>query len=129
MKLESLEENVCIGSHTLQERKFQVVNFMNMFWDNINKPFEDHCMTVDVVAHNLIYEVRKAIEMSDKYQYTDYDKVIFDLIKTIHNNINIMKHLPVKRNWKVIINLNNILWNQLLENLTYYLKLKYIIKN
>jgi len=128
MKLESLEENVCIGSHTLQERKFQVINFMNMFWDNINKPFEDYCMTVDVVVHNLTYEIRKAIEMSDKYRYTDYDKTIFDLIKMIHNNINTMKNLPVKRNWKVIINLNNIIWNQLLENLTYYLKLKYTVK-
>lgn len=58
-KININSENVVIGSHTLLEYKFQVCNFMNMLWDNINRSERCRCMTVEVVTDNLRFEIKR----------------------------------------------------------------------
>lgn len=62
-KIISNIENVVIGSGSLEENKFQVLNFMNMLYDNINEPENDKCMTIDVVISNLEYEIGKLLKV------------------------------------------------------------------
>ena len=63
-KLQLLGEEIVIGSHTFSERKFQVLNFMNMLYDNICHQDEVRCMTLDSVCHNLLYEIVQCERMS-----------------------------------------------------------------
>lgn len=123
MILKANYPNVVIGSHTIDEYKFQTINFMNMLYDNIHKPFDDRCMTSDVVTHNLKCYINDILKY-EKSEFLDYDKIIFDHITTLKNNLSFMKHSE-KKNSKTIIKLNDAIWNELLKNLTKYFKLKY----
>ena len=58
-KININSENVVIGSHTILEYKFQVCNFMNGLWNNINCQEDCRCMTVEVVTDNLRFEIRR----------------------------------------------------------------------
>lgn len=121
LKKMSKEQDVVIGSHTLIEYKFQVLNFMSMLYDNINSPFKNTCMTESVVCHNLKVECSYVIK-EIALKYTDYNKRIYDIISAIYYNITALKELP-KKIWSTIINLNNILWTKLLHNIKYDLQI------
>ena len=103
-------EGVVIGSRTLTEYKFQVCNFMNMFWDNIVDPTARTCMTVDVVSHNLQFEINRV----GKETNTDVINEI-GLVEQIRHNINKRSHCEG-------------LWNDLLRSLTKKFDLKYEIR-
>lgn len=127
MILKANYPNVVIGSHTLDEHKFQIINFMNILHNIIYKPFDERCMTANVVIHNLKYDINKVLE-KEKDDFLDYDKVIFDHITAIKNNLSFMKHFD-KKNSKAIIKLNDTIWYELLKNLTKYFNLKYEFGN
>lgn len=71
MKIKIDTEGVVIGSRTLPEYKLQVLNFMNMLWDNITNPDWEKFHESDdpyyirsytyanfhVAAHNLKFEL------------------------------------------------------------------------
>ena len=118
-KIKSEIEGVVIGSRTLPEYKFQILNFMNMLYNNINYPDNDYCMAIGVVIHNLKVEIRHARSCIDK-EYYNYDRKVFMVIDTIFVN---MRHLDWgKRKIKMLC---NVLWLELLEELTKVLELKY----
>ena len=127
MILKDNYQNVVIGSHTIDEYKFQIINFMNMLHDNIHKPFDNNCMTADVVIHNLKWYINDILRQ-EKCEFLDYDKVIFDHITTLKNNLSFMKSFN-KKNLKTIIKLNDVIWYELLKNLTKYFNLKYEFNN
>lgn len=80
-------DGVVIGSNTLEEHKFQVLNFMNMFYDNIHTPEKDRCMNIDVVRHNLGFEISRVLKETNDLSYTNYKKsldFIYNNIKTIN---------------------------------------------
>ena len=58
-KININSENVVIGSHTILEYKFQVWNFMNGLWNNVNRPENSGCMTIGVVVNNLSFEIER----------------------------------------------------------------------
>lgn len=73
-------DSVVIGSHTLKEYAFQVGNFMNMLYGNIEK--ESTCMTNKVVVHNLCFELRRFKENCSN----EIDNLLYnELISNIHN--------------------------------------------
>ena len=114
--------DVVIGSHTLPEYKFQVCNFMNMLYDNINHSDEVRCMTVDVVSHNLKFEIdRLTKEMPSALPVNEDGMIglINYLVKEImKDGIN-----PMEK--EQLIKAANKLWNELLAELTHLYGLKY----
>ena len=112
-------EGVVIGSRTLKEYKFQVVNFMNMLHDSISNHEDPTCMTVSVVTHNLkvfINDVEKA-KGSALYSKERW----FKLIDAIYVN---MKHIDGS-NESTIVKLCSELWEELLKVMTMELQLEY----
>lgn len=117
--LKANSEGVVIGSRTLKEYKFQVINFMNMLHNNINKHDVPTCMTIGAVTDNLkcfINDVEKA-KGSTLYSKEHY----FKLIDAIHINV---KHID-SNNKKIVVRLCNQLWKELLDVLTRDLQLEY----
>ena len=108
-KLKLNYEGVVIGSRTLAEYKFQIGNFMDMFWDNIVDPTAKTCMTVDVVSHNLQFEINRV----GKETNTDVINEI-SLVEQIRHNINKRSHCEG-------------LWNDLFRSLTKKFDLKHEI--
>ena len=115
-------DNVVIGSGTLEENKFQVLNFMNMLYDNINEPEKDKCMTIDVVRSNLEYEIKRLLKVK-KSDYYDYDRCVFGHISAIYHNVKCMN----KDNTKVVTELCNTIWDDLLYELRGLFGLEYTI--
>lgn len=115
-------ENVVIGSGSLEENKFQVLNFMNMLYDNINEPEKGKCMAIDVVRSNLEYEIGKLLKVK-KSDYYDYDRCVFGRISAIYHNVKCRN----KDNTKVVTELCNTIWNDLLYELRGLFGLEYTI--
>ena len=59
-------DSVVIGSRTEKEYAFQIGNFMNMLYDNIEK--ESTTMTNRVVLHNLSFEISRLKKDNDLYR-------------------------------------------------------------
>ena len=72
-KLKLDYEGVVIGSHTIEERRFQVLNFMNMLYDCITRD-NDYSYggysNIGTYKHNLLYEL-KELEKLDPHKYID----------------------------------------------------------
>ena len=109
---------VVIGSGTDIERAFQVGNFMNMLYDNIEA--EHKGMTNSVVMHNLMVEIEMLIEHCIKNSndgcaeqwYNHHKKQINTMVSLFVENLNLRykleKELPhlkrdVKKQTKEII--------------------------
>ena len=117
-------EGVVIGSHTLPEYKFQVCNFMNMLYKNINQPGMQTCMTVDVVVDNLAFEI---IRLGDETSSTlSFDSL--NMIGSIRSNVRkTIKGDITPLEKKLLINKSNQLWGKVLAELTKLYGLKYTI--
>lgn len=70
-------DSVVIGSRTNKEYAFQVGNFMNMLYSNLEE--ESQCMTNKVVLHNLSFEINRLKPIITGEQYHSFS----DLLKTI----------------------------------------------
>ncbi len=120
--------NAPIGSHTLPEYRCQVCNFMNMLWDNINRPEDCRCMTIGVVANNLSFEIKRlASELN--VSSTIYASKVEELITAIQlivreltaSNVNSKYTLGEQENLKKLANDS---WRELLDVLTKTFSLK-----
>lgn len=120
-KLIANTDNVVIGSRTLEEYKFQVINFMNMLYDNINYPDRDSCMTVDAVADNLTFELKRLIKELKLDDLTN--TTIWSKIDAIRNDVKRMND----DNRSSIQKACNKLWRDILKELTNEFNLEYKI--
>lgn len=111
---------VVIGSHTDIEQAFQIGNFMNMLYLNIEN--ESQTMTNSVVKHNLFVDLEMLIKhcinnSTDgcaEQWYNHHKKQIIDIVESLVNELEsikkLKKELPhlkrdVKNETKELINL------------------------
>lgn len=125
-KLKLDYENVVIGSHTIEERKFQILNFMNMLYDSIvndNDYSYSGYSNIGTHIHNLTYEL-KELEKLDPHKYWNVNK-IYDKIHSIEI---ILRQLykDDSKQYKKYIKAHCIrIWEDILCDITKIYKLKY----
>lgn len=121
-KININSENVVIGSNTILEYKFQVCNFMNMLWNNVNRPENSGGMTIGVVVNNLSFEIeRLASELN--VSSTIYASKVEELIMTIRIIVRELNSFDVNSKYtdveqKNLKKLANDSWRGLLDVLT-----------
>lgn len=125
-KLKLDYDNVVIGSHTIEERRFQVLNFMNMFYNCIIRDndysYSGHS-NIGTYKHNLIYEL-KELEKLDPHKYWDVNK-IYDKINSIEIILRQLYNDDSKK-YKNSIKAHCIrIWEDILCDITKIYKLKY----
>ena len=125
-KLKLCYDNVVIGSHTIEERKFQVLNFMNMLYDCI---VEDHDYSwngysnLSPWTNNLIFEI-KELERLKSHNYIDLNK-IYNKIYSIGIILKSLYKEDSKSYKKIIKNHCLRIWEDVLCDLTKIYQLKY----
>lgn len=124
MKIVPNYPNVVIGSRTVTEYKFQILNFMNLLRDVIEKD-NDFSMfghsNLDPWCHNLQYEIgRVEKEEGIKIWHYNMDK-IYSKINAIQTNLRTSSSKETKQ-------LCLKIWDDLLVELTKVFDLKYEIK-
>lgn len=113
--------DIVIGSGTDLERAFQIGNFMNMLYQDIES--EDKSMTLSVVRHNLITElnllIKYCIDNNDDYcvedWYDDIKEQIIDMIDLLVDELKSIEKLKkellnlkgdIKKHTKELIDLS-----------------------
>lgn len=125
-KLKLDYKNVVIGSHTIEEHKFQTLNFMNMLYDSVvndNDYSYSGYSNIGTNIHNLTYEL-KELEKLDPHKYWDVNK-IYDKIHSIEI---ILRQLykDDSKQYKKYIKAHCIrIWEDILCDITKIYKLKY----
>ena len=119
--------NVVIGSGTLEEYKFQVLNFMNMLW-NVIENDKDYSTfghsNLRPWCSNLTYYIKDVCIKGGKMEYY-HDDSIFGKIEAIRVNL----ETADSSNLKKVKVLCKKIWYDLLKNLTSVFKLEYILKD
>jgi len=114
--------NVVIGSRTVTEYKFQILNFMNLLRDVIEND-NDFSMfdysNLDPWCHNLKYEIGR-VEKEEGIGHYNMDK-IYSKINAIQVNLRTESSKETKQ-------LCLKIWDNLLKELTKVFDLKYEIK-
>ena len=124
MKIVPNYPNVVIGSRTVTEYKFQILNFMNLLRDVIEKD-NDFSMfghsNLDPWCHNLKFEIgRVEKEECIKIWHYNMDK-IYSKINAIQTNLRTSSSKETKQ-------LCLKIWDDLLKELTKVFDLKYRIR-
>ena len=121
-KININSENVVIGSHTLPEYKFQVCNFMNGLWNNINCQEDCKCMTVEVVTDNLRFEIKRLaseLNVSSNVYATKVEELIVAIRAIVReltaSDVNSKYTFGEQKNLKKLANDS---WRELLDVLT-----------
>lgn len=114
MKLKANYPNVVIGSGSLEEAKFQIINFMNLLYDVIIKDYGN----LDPWCCNLKYEIKTAAEKQKLGQFYDIDKHMYALVDAIRINLKTSSLKSTKK-------LCEQIWNNLLDELTKGFNLQY----
>ncbi len=118
--------DVVIGSRTVTESKFQVLNFMNLIYDCIVNE-KDHNSTgysnLRPRSDNLTYEIARLVKNEEisKIYYYDINKHIYNLIEAIRVNLETSSSNETR---KLCIEI----WKNLLKELTKLFDLKYTLK-
>lgn len=126
MKIIANYPDVVIGSRTVTESKFQVLNFMNLLYDCIENE-KDYSQigysNLRPWTNNLIYEISNLIrnEEISKIYYYDVNKNIYNLIEAIRVNLETSSSNETR---KLCIEI----WKNLLNELTRIFDLKYTLK-
>ena len=121
MKIIPNYPNVVIGSRTVTEYKFQILNFMNLIKDSIEKDNDFHNLGYSNLApwcDNLKYEigrVAKDVKICNRDIGNIYSKLDNIQTKLRINNSKSTKQLCLN------------VWNDLLEKLTKVFDLKYLL--
>lgn len=122
MKIVPNYPDVVIGSRTVTEYKFQVLNFMNLLRDVIEKDNDfsiNGRSNLNPWSHNLKFEIGR-LEKEDKIKIWHYDmNKIYSKIDAIQVNL---RTSPDTKNLCLQI------WDDLLKELTKVFDLKYEIK-
>lgn len=124
MKIIPNYPNVVIGSRTVTEYKFQILNFMNLLRNTIEQD-NDFSMfsysNLDPWCHNLKFEIGRVEKSEDiKIWHYNMDK-IYSKINAIQTNLKTSSSKETKQ-------LCLKIWNDLLIELTKVFDLKYEIK-
>ena len=127
-KLKLDYEGVVIGSHTIDECRFQVLNFMNMLYDCItrdnNYSYSGHS-NIGTWKHNLLNEL-KDLEKLDPHKYIDLD-ILYNKIHSIETILRMLNNNDPKQ-YKKHIKAHCIrIWEDILCDITKLYKLKYTI--
>ena len=118
--------DIVIGSRTVTESKFQVLNFMNLLYDCIVNE-KDHNSTgysnLRPRSDNLTYEIARLVKNEEisKIYYYDINKHIYNLIEAIRVNLETSSSNETR---KLCIEI----WKNILKELTKLFDLKYILK-
>ena len=118
--------DVVIGSVTVTESKFQVLNFMNLIYDCIVNE-KDHNSTgysnLRPWTDNLKYEVERLVKNEEisKIYYYDINKNVYSLIESIRVNLETSSSNETR---KLCIEI----WKNILKELTKLFYLKYTLK-
>ncbi len=118
--------DVVIGSGTVTESKFQVLNFMNLLYNCIVEEKNYNPIGYSNLrpwTNNLIHEIENLIinEEISKIYYYDVNKNIYSLIETIRVNLETSSSNETR---KLCIEI----WKNLLKELTKLFDLKYTLK-
>jgi hypothetical protein len=118
--------DVVIGSRTVTESKFQVLNFMNLVYNCIVEGKDYNPMGYSNLrpwTDNLIHEIESLIrnEEISKIYYYDVNKHIYSLIGAIRVNLETSSSNETK---KLCVEI----WKNLLKELTKLFDLKYTLK-
>ena len=125
-KLGLIYEGVVIGSHTIDERRFQVLNFMNMLYNCIIKDNDYSYLgysNIGVYTHNLIYELTE-LEKLDPHKYNNLNK-IYEKIRSIETILRLLNKNDSKNYKKYIKDHCTRIWEDILHDITRIYKLKY----
>ena len=128
-KLGLIYDGVVIGSHSIEERRFQVLNFMNMLYDCIIKD-NDYSWwgysNIGTYTSNLIYELTE-LEKFKPHKYNNLNK-IYEKIRSIETILRLLNKNDSK-NYKKNIKKHCVrIWEDILHDITRIYKLKYDIK-
>ena len=118
--------DVVIGSRTVVESKFQVLNFMNLLYDCIVNEKDHNPMGYSNLrprSDNLTYEIARLVKNEEisKIYYYDINKHIYNLIEAIRVNLETSSSNETR---KLCIEI----WKNLLKELTKLFDLKYTLK-
>jgi acetylglutamate synthase len=118
--------DVVIGSRTVTESKFQVLNFMNLIYDCIVNEKDHNSMGYSNLRprlDNLTYEIARLVKNEEisKIYYYDINKHIYNLIEAIRVNLETSSSNETR---KLCIEI----WKNLLKELTKLFDLKYTLK-
>lgn len=114
MKLQANYPNVVIGSRSLEEAKFQIINFMNLLYGVIVNDDGN----LESLCHNLKYEIKVATEKQKLNQFYDVNKHLYSFVDAIRINLKTSFSKETKK-------LCEQIWNNLLDELTKRFKLQY----
>lgn len=98
-------DGVVIGSRTISEYKFQVLNFLNLLWHEIGKvdDMEASIGSADSWAHNLTVEINHIRKETSDSDFEFYGR-IYSLIETLRYKIkNKGNKRDLKERWKKIL--------------------------
>lgn len=118
--------DVVIGSGTVTESKFQVLNFMNLLYNCIVNE-KDHNSTgysnLRPRSDNLTYEIARLVKNEEisKIYYYDINKNVYSLIESIRVNLETSSSDETR---KLCIEI----WKNILKELTKLFDLKYTLK-
>lgn len=118
--------DVAIGSRTVTESKFQVLNFMNLIYNCIVEEKDYNPMGYSNLrprSDNLTYEITRFVKNEEisKIYYYDINKHIYNLIEAIRVNLETSSSNETR---KLCIEI----WKNLLKELTKLFDLKYTLK-
>ena len=121
-------DNVVIGSGSIEEAKFQILNFMNMLYDCIIKDNDysyNGYSNIGTNTHNLINEL-KTVEKFEPHQYIDLNKH-YGKVKSIETILRLL-YKEDSKEYKKYIKAHCIrIWNDLLKDFTKLYNLKYTL--
>ena len=125
-KLKLDYEGVVIGSHTIDECRFQVLNFMNLLYDCITRDndysYSGHS-NIGAWKHNLLCEL-KELEKMDPHQYIDLDR-LYNKIHSIETILRLL-YKDDSKQYKKYIKAHCVrIWEDILCDITKIYKLKY----
>lgn len=117
---------VVIGSGTDLEKAFNIGNFMNMFYRNIEN--EDTTMTNKIVSHNLQHAIESLVQycsnntddVAVQYSYSFGKKQVFNWMHLIIEEIDLRKKLEQE-----LCNVDNDIKNQIKESIDLSIKSSY----
>ena len=127
-KININSDGVVIGSRSIEEAKFQILNFMNMLYDCIIKDNDysyNGYSNIGSNTHNLINEL-KIVEKFEPHQYIDLNKH-YGKVKSIETILRLL-YKEDSKEYKKYIKVHCIrIWNDLLKDFTKLYNLKYIL--
>lgn len=121
-------DDVVIGSGTLEEYKFQVLNFMSMLYDCIEKDNNYSPMGYSNLrpwVDNLCFEIKRVDKELPCSEYYSIDRNVYSRIHAIETNLEALTLADTDNHIKEVKKHCFSIWKELLIELTKLYNLKY----